>query len=1246
IMAASAIIVSSNSSDESVGSPPSWVILFGDIPTVVPSTSVIALETSAITHVISSATLMVETTLVASPTGLVTTRSSSPSYFLITPVTAPPRIRRRAAILIRPREAIHLGRPYRTHHRLSSSSSPTDSAPIHSSGLDAPDQAHSRSSTRVVSPRLGYPLVRAPRHSEAFRCWTLDDSVPSSTPVTRSLAPTSADLLPPCNRFRYSYSSETSMEEDTEIDTTETKDGRELDIVDRDYARDPVEINPRDDTEEYEADTSAGDTVEVGIDPMSAPVADEESEEPAGEDSSDSFGTRDGIVRLFEDILIDLDDVVRNLYHNMSEVLIDRIFGLETVQRRLEADQLIASGERSRMAKRIKSLRLKNLKIRDDRADLRRRLRRLESFAERRLGFRPTITNTRSGMTPVAIEEIINRRMAEVLEAHEINRNLGLENLNGNHNDGKGKMNGNGNGNGGNGNENRGNGNGQGGNGNGDGRGDRPVAHECTYQEFMNALTWWNSHKRTIGTDAAYTLSWRELIKLMTKVYYPRNEIQKMETELWNSSVKNNDMAIYIQRFQELTMMYTKMALEEEDQVDKFIGGIRDNIQGNVIAAEPTRLPDAVRIANNLMDKKLKGYAMKNVKNKRRLETKHRDNPGNIEKRDYRGRLPYYNRCKLHHEGHCTVKCHNCKRIGHLARDCWSVVAVTTQGTPGPNLRVVTCFECRAQRHYRKDCPKVKNENHGNKARVPDARGKAYVIGGGDANPGSNTVTGTFLLNDHHAYMLFDSGADRSFVSNTFSALLDITPSALDVSYAVELADGRTLETSTVLRGCTLGFLGHPFNINLMPIYLGSFDIIIDMDWLAKNHAVIVCDEKIVRIPYRNKILIVQRDKRDKKSVKFDWGEKEETAFQILKQKLSSAPILALPEGSENFMVYYDASHKGLGAVLMQMEKVIAYTSRQLKIHEKNYTTHDLELGVVVFALKMWRHYLYGTRCIVFTDHKSLQHILDQKELNMRQPRWLEFLSDYNCEIRYHPGKRNAVADALSRKTKARKEENYRAEYLGRMIKKLELRADGTLCLKNRSWTPGFGNLRALIMHESHKSKYSIHPRSDKMCQDMKKLYWWPNMKAEITIYVAKENDSMEKLTRQYLKEVVSKHGVLVSIISDRDETDGQSEKTIQTLEDMLRACVMDFEKGRDRHLPLIEFSYNNSYHTSIKAAPFEALYGRKCQSLSVGLRWETLSSLVQKIFARPHKRSLKSSIVYKLHVIDKRAMPIRDISH
>ncbi|GJS34687.1 putative reverse transcriptase domain-containing protein [Tanacetum coccineum] len=217
--------------------------------------------------------------------------------------------------------------------------------------------------------------------------------------------------------------------------------------------------------------------------------------------------------------------------------------------------------------------------------------------------------------------------------------------------------------------------------------------------------------------------------------------------------------------------------------------------------------------------------------------------------------------------------------------------------------------------------------------------------------------------------------------------------------------------------------------------------------------------------------------KLTQKSVKFDWGEKAEVAFQLLKQKLCSAPILALPEGSENFVV-----------------------------HEKNYTTHDLELGAVVFALKMWRHYLYGTKYVVFTDHKSLQHILDQKELNMRQRRWLELLSDYDFEIQYHLGKANVVVDALSGKERSKplREENFINEDLHGMINKLEPRVNGTLCLNNQNWIPCFGELRALIMHESHKSKYSIHPGSDKMYQDLRRLYWWPNMKAEIATYVSK----------------------------------------------------------------------------------------------------------------------------------------------
>ncbi|GJV24034.1 putative reverse transcriptase domain-containing protein [Tanacetum coccineum] len=374
--------------------------------------------------------------------------------------------------------------------------------------------------------------------------------------------------------------------------------------------------------------------------------------------------------------------------------------------------------------------------------------------------------------------------------------------------------------------------------------------------------------------------------------------------------------------------------------------------------------------------------------------------------------------------------------------------------------------------------------------------------------------------------------------------------------------------------------------------------------------------------------------------VKFDWGDKQEASFQLLKEKLCSAPILALPEGAENFIVYCDASHKGLGVVLMQNEKVIAYASRQLKIHEKNYTTHDLELGAVVFALKIWRHYLYGTKCTVFTDHKSLQHILDQKELNMRQRRWLELLSDYDCEIRYHLGKANVVADALSRKerikplrvralvmtigldlpkqileaqTETRKPENLSAEDVGGMLienlkesdnprkEKLEPRADRTLCLNNRSWLTYYGDLRTLIMHESHKSKYSVHPGFDKMYQDIKKLYWWPNMKVDISTYVSKcltclkvkaEHQKPSGLLVQPEIPQWKWDNITMDFITKLPRTSSGYD-TIWVIVDRLTKSA-HFLPMREND-PLDKLA--RLYHASIKAALFETLYGRKCRS-------------------------------------------------
>ncbi|GKB81778.1 reverse transcriptase domain-containing protein, partial [Tanacetum coccineum] len=376
----------------------------------------------------------------------------------------------------------------------------------------------------------------------------------------------------------------------------------------------------------------------------------------------------------------------------------------------------------------------------------------------------------------------------------------------------------------------------------------------------------------------------------------------------------------------------------------------------------------------------------------------------------------------------------------------------------------------------------------------------------------------------------------------------------------------------------------------------------------------------------------------NQKNKKFEWGDEQEIAFQTLKDMLYDAPILALPEGVDDFVVYCDASNQ--------------------------------ELGAVVFALKTWRYYLYGTKSVIYTDHKSLQHIFDQKELNMCQRRWIEIFSDYDCEIRYHLGKANVVTDALSRKewmkprraramsmtiyssvkakileaqSEASKGVNTLAEMLKGLDKQFKRKEDGGLYLAERIWVPVYGNLRTLIMNEAHATRYSVHPGADKMYYDLRGLYWWPGMKKDIAMYVSKcltrsnvkaehqkpsgllqqpkipewkwENITMDFITR--LPRTSSRHDSIWVIVNRltksayflavrkdykikkpyHPETDGQSECTIQTLEDILRACVIYFGGNWDTHLPLVEFSYNNSYHLSVKYAPFEALFGRKCRT-------------------------------------------------
>ncbi|KAL4017803.1 hypothetical protein IC575_021375 [Cucumis melo] len=421
-------------------------------------------------------------------------------------------------------------------------------------------------------------------------------------------------------------------------------------------------------------------------------------------------------------------------------------------------------------------------------------------------------------------------------------------------------------------------------------------------------------------------------------------------------------------------------------------------------------------------------------------------------------------------------------------------------------------------------------------------------------------------------------------------------------------------------------------------------------------------------------------------------------------------------------MIYCDASRLGFGCMLMQDGNVIAYASRKLKEHECNYPIHDLELAGVVLALKIWRHYLFREKCHIFTDHKSLKYIFDQKELNLRQRRWLELIKDYDCTIEYHLGKANVVADALSRKSKLPKSALYgirvallnelrgskavvttedSGSLLAQFQKKLEkskkglevefeLRIDGAIVKQGRLCVLNISELKNAILEEAHSSAYAMHPSSTKMYRTLKKTYWWPRMKQEIAEYVdrclicqqvkpvkhspggflnplpvpewkwehitidflfglprtssghdgiwvivdrltkttrfipIKATSTLDQLARLYVDKIVSQYGVPVSIVSDRDpkftskfwpslqktmgtrlkfstsfhpQTDGQSERTIQTLEDMLRACVLQLKGSWDTHLLLMEFAYNNSYQSCIGMAPYEALYERPCRT-------------------------------------------------
>ncbi|GJS33943.1 putative reverse transcriptase domain-containing protein [Tanacetum coccineum] len=709
-----------------------------------------------------------------------------------------------------------------------------------------------------------------------------------------------------------------------------------------------------------------------------------------------------------------------------------------------------------------------------------------------------------------------------------------------------------------------------------------------------SALTWWNSHVKTVGHDVAYAMTWTNLKKKMTDKYCPRGEVKKLEGEMWNLKVKGTDVS----------ENKRKQDDNQQQQQNK-----RQNT-GRVYAA------------------------------------------GSGEKKPYRGSKPLCSKCNYHHDGQCAPKCHKCNRVGHLARDCRSTANANTannQRGTGAGQKP-TCYECGAQGHFKRECPNLKNNNRGNQSRNGNALVKVYAVGRGRTNPDSNVITGTFLLNNLYASVLFDTGADRSFMSTAFSSQINITPSTLDHYYDVELADGRIIRLNAIIRGCTLNFLNHPFNIDLMPIELGSFNVIIGMNWLAKYQVVIVYTEKIVRIPWGNETLNVRKDGSDRgnetrlniisctKTQKYMLKgcpiflahvTTKETEDKSEKKRLEDVPIVqdfpeVFPEELSGLpptpqvefqidLIPGAAPHLKAILELLKKEELYAKFSKcEFWIPKVYFLGHVINSQGIhvdpakINSIKDWASPKTPTEILQFLGLAGYyQGFIEgfskiTKSMTKLTRKGVKFDWGDKAEAAFQLIKEKVIAYA-SRQLKVHVK-NYTTHDLE--LENYGSSNQGTETREHQELR------RRRYDHEGYTKGEVGTPRgwnSMLKWQELVTMLWRPEESdharvivdrlTKSTIFVPmRETDPMEKLVRMYLKEKALGTNLDMST-AYHPKTDGQSERTIQTLKDMLRTCVIDFGKGWVNHLPLVEFSYNNSYHASIKAAPFEALYGQKCRS-------------------------------------------------